>query len=117
MPDQPSNSDATPEHDRRDAGTRAADLARLAEANDEATFGDEDGARTLVPGVLSGDVGPKGKVSSQLRGLSRRERATYGEVPRGTTSPGGFLMLLLPMLAVALVLLGIVVLLGWLVSR
>lgn len=117
MDEEPSQP-ADPQHaEPRDAAAHAGDLARMAEASDDATFGDEDAAKTRVPGILSGDVGPKGKVAAQLRGLSRHERATYGEVPRGTTSSGGFAYLLLPMLAFAIVVLGLVALLAWVASR
>ncbi|MCW2928970.1 MAG: hypothetical protein JWM86_2938 [Thermoleophilia bacterium] len=114
-PDTPR--DATPPpHERRDAAARAGDLQRMSAEADDATYGSTPEGRTIVPGVLSGDVGPKGTVASQLRSLSRRERSSYGEVPPGSVSPGGFWMLLLPMLAVAALLIGVVVLLGWLLS-
>lgn len=118
MDDEPSQPAPAPEPDGRDSKTRAGDLARLADASADATYGeDEKTGRAMVPGVLSGDVGPKGRVSAQLRGLSRRERATYGEVPRGAVAPGGNRFLLLPMLGIPLLLLALVALVGWLVSR
>jgi hypothetical protein len=111
-PDHPGQ----PQHERTDAAGRAGDLARLSQEAEAATFGDDESGRSVVPGVFSGDLGPKGRVAGQLRALSRRERATYGEVPRGTVAPGGGLLLLLPMLVIALVIIGIVVLLGWLLG-
>ena len=117
-PDADADASAAldPSLDRRDAAARSGDLARMAEANTEATFGTTDAASSRMPGVISGDVGPKGKTSAQLRALSRSERATYGEVPTGSVSPGGAKLLLLPMLAIAAFLIALVVLLGWLAS-
>jgi hypothetical protein len=94
----------------------ADDLARMARAADDATFGDGDTPRARMPGTLSGDFGPKGIVSARHRELSRTERAARSEVPRGTVEPGGMSYLLLPMIAIALVLLVLVALLGWLAS-
>lgn len=101
MDDEPSTPD------------ESADLRHAAAANREATWGDGERPAARVPGLLSGDVGPKGRVSAQLRDLSRAERRARGQVPRGATGGSGA-WLLVPMFAVALVLLGVVVLMGWL---
>jgi len=105
----------TPEG-RREASDHAGDLKRMASDAADATWGDQPTGKVRVPGVLSGDLGPKGDVSSQLRDLSRRERATYGEVPHGSVEPGGARLLLLPMLGIAALLVLLVVLAGWLLS-
>ncbi len=102
-------------HDRPDK-QRAEDLERMAADAEDATYGETDARRARVPGWLSGDVGPKGKVSAQLREGSRTERATYGEVPRGSVAPGGARLLLIPLIVIALALLAVVALLGWLLS-
>lgn len=116
--DDPSQQPSSePEHERRDAAARAGDLDAMARANEAATFGDTDEARTIVPGVLSGDLGPKGRVSAQLRDLSRTERSQYGEVPPGAVSPGGGAYLLLPMIIIALVLIALAALVIWAVAR
>ncbi|MCW2924543.1 MAG: hypothetical protein JWM98_1947 [Thermoleophilia bacterium] len=108
-PDEP----AAP-HERRDAEARAGDLDAMARSAQDATFGTTDGSRTVVPGVLSGDVGPKGQISAQMRANSRKERATYGEVPPGSVAGGSGKVLLLPMLAIGFGLIALVVLVGWL---
>ncbi len=96
---------------------RDTDLDQHAKAAKDATWSDQEVGRHVIPGVVSGDVGPKGRVSAQLRELSRREKSSYGDVPRGTThGEGGFRYLLLPMLGIAAVLLLVVVLIGWLAS-
>lgn len=92
------------------------DLARMAEEARDATFGETGEGRVVVPGVLSGDVGPKGRIASQHRALSRRERATALDVPPGSASPGGLAFLLVPMLLLAALVLGAAVLIAWLVS-
>lgn len=89
----------------------------MAREHAEATWGDGRRRRSIVPGILSGDLGPKGRISSRLRSVSRAQHAGRDEVPRGTTSPGGALLVLLPMLAVAATLLAIVGLVIWLVWR
>lgn len=105
---------STPE--RTDAAARAGDLARMSREAEEATFGDKDAARARMPGVLSGDLGPKGVVSARHREQSRVDRAARSEVPYGAVEPGGLGFLLLPMIAIALALLAFVVLIGWLTS-
>jgi hypothetical protein len=107
----PRSPDAGEDPDEHAA--RVGELRRLAAANEQATWSDSERAKLRVPGVLSGEVGPKGKVSAQLRSLSRAERATLGEVPYGTTVPGTGRLVLLPMLLIALVLLGVVALIFW----
>ena len=117
MDDDEESTHAVPAPEgRREAAEHASDLARMAGANADATWGDQPAARSRVPGVLTGDLGPKGEVASQLRDLSRRERATYGEVPHGSVEPGGFGLLLLPMLGIAALLVLVVVLAGWLLA-
>lgn len=114
MHDDPSTGsqpDAAEAHARQ-----LGDLQRLAEANATATWGDSDRDRVRVPGILSGDVGPKGKVAAQLRSLSRSERATLGEVPYGTNVPGTGRLVLLPLLAIAVVLALVVALIFWLAA-
>jgi hypothetical protein len=113
---QPTPHEPDPALDRRDAAARAGDLAKMSEAADDATYGADETGRRIVPGVVSGDVGPKGRVSAQMRSLSRKERATYGEVPRGTVAPGGSLLVLVPMLVIAALIILFVVLVGWLLS-
>lgn len=114
MTDEATSDD--PAHDEPvERTTRAGDVRRMADAAREATWGDTDASRSIVPGVLSGDVGPKGRVAAQLRGLSRIERGS-GDVPRGTGSSGGGLLVLGVMLLVAVVLLAIVGVLGWLLG-
>ena len=96
---------------------RDSDLGRHAEDARNSTWDDQEVGRHVIPGVVSGDLGPKGRVSAQLRDLSRRERQSYGEVPRGTThGDGGLRYLLLPMLGIAALLILVVVLLGWLLA-
>ena len=92
-------------------------LERHAEDARNSTWDDQEVGRHVIPGVVSGDVGPKGRVSAQLRELSRREKRAYGQVMRGTTSgEGGAKYLLLPMLGIALLLVLFVVLVGWLLA-
>lgn len=118
MPDTPDDQPGeAPQHERRDAAARAGDLARMAKAAEDATFGmdgEEAPARVIVPGVISGDVGPKGRISADMRALSRSERATYGEVPPGAVTPGSGWILLVPMILIAVLLIAAVVLVGWL---
>ncbi len=100
-----------------DARANAENLDAHADAVTDATWADQEVGRHVVPGIVSGDLGPKGRVSAQLRDLSRRERSSYGEVPRGTThGDGGFRYVLLPMLAIAFVLLLVVALIMWIAS-
>jgi hypothetical protein len=108
QPDEPRSSDA---------GARPEELEERAAAAADATWGESEGNRARVPGMLSGDIGPKGRIGAQLRELSRHERATYGEVPRGTVVSGGGRHILVLMFVIAFVLLALVVLLGWVVSR
>ncbi|MCB0879358.1 MAG: hypothetical protein KDC46_10330 [Thermoleophilia bacterium] len=112
-PEQPR--DEQPD-ERRDAAARSGHLDRMARDAEDATFGESESSRVRVPGVLSGDLGPKGKVSAQMRDMSRSERDRYGEVPPGTVASRGGLLVLLPMLAIALGLIALVVLLGWLLA-
>lgn len=115
-PSQPSQQPAEPE--RPDAAARAGDLARHAAAATDATFDDDEAtSRRIVPGVVSGEVGPKGRISARMRDLSRTANAEYGEVPRGTTSDGGGRYLLATMLALALGALALAALIGWLATR
>jgi len=107
--------DPSPSEDQPDRATRSGNLRRLATENREATWGDTDGARGVVPGIVSGDVGPKGRISAQLRGLSRRERAA-GDVPPGTNVDGTGALMLGVMLAIAFALIVVVVLVGWLLA-
>ncbi|MCW2920418.1 MAG: hypothetical protein JWL76_292 [Thermoleophilia bacterium] len=122
-PPSPDSSDAaTPdprvvEPERVDAKAKAENLVEHAAAATDATWADKEVGRHVVPGIVSGDLGPKGRVAAQLRDLSRREKSSYGEVPRGTThGQGGFRYLLLPMLGLAVVLVLIAVAIGWLAS-
>lgn len=117
MDEDPSEPSQPAEPRRSDAAARAEELEEHAGAAADATWGDSLTGRARVPGMLSGDVGPKGKVSAQLRELSRTEGSSYGEVPRGTVAPGGGRYILLMLFVIAFVLLGFVVLLGWVVSR
>jgi hypothetical protein len=103
-------------HERRDAAARAGDLDAMAGDAADATYGDTDERRARVPGWLSGEVGPKGKVSAQLRENARTERPAHGEVPRGTVSSGGAHLVLLPMLVIAVLLIAVVALVGWLLA-
>lgn len=122
-PPSPEDSDAaTPdsravEPERRDAKAKAQNLEEHAAATTDATWENQEVGRHVIPGIVSGDLGPKGRISAQLRDLSRREKSSYGEVPRGTThGEGGLRYLLLPMLGIAAVLLLIVALIVWLAS-
>lgn len=140
MPDRTDDSgdsptpgpDADPErpgrHDHRTAADRSGDLSRMASDARDATFGADPGTdagpdrlpggqgRARLPGVITGDLGPKGSVAHDMRALSRRERAGRGEVPSGTVVPGGGRFLLAAMLGIALVLLALAILIGWLAS-
>ncbi len=102
--------------ERTDAAGQAENLEEHAEAATEATWDDQEVGRHVIPGIVSGDLGPKGRVAAQLRDLSRRERSSYGQVPRGTTHGDGLRILLLPMLGIVVVLLLVVALIGWLAS-
>ena len=111
--------DAEPDDGRTDAERtheRASDLQGSANANRDATWGSTDAARGAVPGLISGDLGPKGRVSAQLRDLSRSERQRYGQVPRGTNVPGTGRYLFAMFAVLVLVLLALAVLIGWLAS-
>lgn len=105
---EPIDDDA---HERR-----VDDLRRSAAANEQATWGDAERNRVRVPGILSGDVGPKGKVAAQLRSVSRAEMIRGGEVPFGTTVPGTGRVVVVAMAGIILGLLliiGVVVWLSW----
>lgn len=111
----PSSGAAEPE--RRDAKAKAENLDAIAGANEQATWENQEIGRHVIPGIVSGDLGPKGRVSAQLRDLARREKSSYGEVPRGTTyGDGGFRFVLLPMLGIAVVCLMVVALMWWIAS-
>lgn len=99
-----------------DHATKRGALSEISEANSEATWGDTDGGRAWIPGVVSGDVGPKGKMAAQLRHTSRSERAKYGEVPYGVNAPGTGRFLIAAMGGIVLVLAAIVALIVWLAS-
>ncbi len=116
QPESPEPDEPAEHVERRDAAARAGDLDRMAREARDATFGETDSAKVRVPGVLSGDLGPKGQVSAQHRELSRAQREARGEVPPGTVASGGSLLVLLPMLLIALALAAVVVLIGWLLS-
>lgn len=94
-----------------------SDLHGLVEATTDATWGDTERSRVVVPGIISGEVGPKGRIAAQHRDLSRRSRSTYGEVPSGMNVPGTGRYVLLPILLVAGVLLAVVILFGWWLTR
>lgn len=114
MEDETSNAD----RDEPPAGRPGAhDLARLAKQQQEATWGETGAARGAVPGVLSGDVGPKGRVSAQLRSLSREQRGAGSVVPRGTTSGTGGGTLLAAMLLVAVAIFALAGLVAWALLR
>lgn len=102
-------SDSTADDDRRQ-------LAARAEAAEAATWSSGDEGPGPMPGLLAGEVGPKGHAGARLRELSRTERASWGDVPRGTTSPGTGRYVLGAMLCVAVVLLLAAALIGWLAS-
>lgn len=85
----------------------------MAQEHEDATWGDTDASRAVVPGIISGDVGPKGKVAAQLRDVTRGERARRDDVPRGTVARGGPLLVLLPMLAIAAVVIIVVAIIFW----
>lgn len=106
--------DARDPQERRDV--ERGSLRELADANREATFGETGAGRSIVPGVISGDVGPKGRVSAQLRDLSRSERQRLGEVPRGVQADGTGRYVLGAILLVVLALIGVLALLVWLMS-
>jgi hypothetical protein len=106
----------SPTPDDSDHAARAADLDALARENEEAIWGEASESRARVPGVISGDVGAKGKVAAQLREQSRRERSSGRDVMPGAVVPGTGRLILLPMLAIAVGLLALVVFLGWLLT-
>lgn len=91
-------------------------LHELADASRDATYGETGAGRAWVPGVISGDLGPKGKVSAQLRDLSRAERSRLGEVPRGMQAPGTGRYVLGALLLVVAALVGLIALFVWLAS-
>lgn len=100
--------------ERRDAAARPEDLERQARDAADATWGDTGSRRARVPGVLTGEVGPKGTVGSQLRDLSRAERAARSEVPPGAVDGPGGRLALATMVGIALLLLVGIAALGWL---
>lgn len=106
--------DAVDPHEAREAARGS--LHELADASREATFGETGAGKAWVPGVISGDLGPKGKVAAQLRDLSRAERSRLGEVPRGVQADGTGRYVLGAMLLIVIGLSAIVALLVWLVS-
>lgn len=88
----------------------------------EATFSHRENSqkntrtRIRMPGILSGDIGPKGEVSAQHRDLSRTQRRRLGDVPQGGVAPNSALILLAPMLFIVVLLLALAALLGWLLT-
>jgi hypothetical protein len=115
MTDESPDQASSEPQERRDAAARSSELDRMARESADATFG-RTGNRPKVPGVISGDLGPKGTVSAQHRELSRTQRDRLGEVPPGTVARGGGRLVLVPMLVAAALLLGIAALIGWLAS-
>lgn len=99
-----------------DHADRVADLDALATENQNATWGETRGGSAWVPGVISGDLGVKGKISAQLREQSRRERQARRSVMPGATTPGSAWLVLMPMLFIAAALVAIIVLIVWLVA-
>lgn len=99
---------------RRDAAARPEDLDRQAREAADATWGETGSPRARVPGVLTGEIGPKGTVGSQLRDLSRTERARRSEVPPGAVDSRGGRLALLTMIGLALLMIGVATALGWL---
>ncbi|MCW2960700.1 MAG: hypothetical protein JWM90_1087 [Thermoleophilia bacterium] len=106
--------DATPTGP--DHADRVADLDALANENRDATWGETRGGSAWVPGIISGDLGVKGKISAQLREQSRRERQERRSVMPGATTPGSARIVLLPMLAIAAGLVAVIALIVWLVA-
>ena len=109
--------------ERRDAGSRRGDLARQARQAEDATFAGEEadgagGGLDRIPGagLVTGDLGPKGRIASRHRSLSRRASLDREEVPPGTTTPGTGRYLLATMLLLALGALGLALLIGWLAT-
>lgn len=102
------------EHDAREA--QHGNLHEQASANRDATWSDTDAPRARIPGVLNGEAGPKGRISAQLRDLSRTERSRYGEVPRGMIVDGTGRYVALAIGVVIVVLIALIVLIGWLAT-
>lgn len=102
-----------PPPERRDAAARSEELDLLAREAADATWGETGSRRGRVPGVLSGEVGPKGTIGSQLRDLSRAERASGGEVPPGAVDSHGGRLALATMVGLALLLLLVIAVVGW----
>ena len=100
--------------DMPDRDAERGALHEIADVNSDAMWGDTDAGRAWVPGVVSGDLGPKGKVAAQLRHTSRSERRTYGEVPYGVAAPGTGRYVLIGIFGVVAVLIGVVALIFWL---
>lgn len=112
--DGDEHSELDDPHEAR--GAERGSLHELADASREATFGDTGAGKAWVPGVISGDLGPKGKVAAQLRDLSRAERSRLGEVPRGVQSDGTGRYVLGAMALIVVVLVVLVALIVWAVS-
>jgi len=93
------------------------DLSAIAREQQDAVWGEEDGARGRgAPGMdaLLGQVGPKGTIDSQLRGITRTQRGADREVPFGTAVPGTGRYLLLLIVGTIAVVGVLLFLLGWL---
>ena len=74
--------------------------------------------RRKLPMVTVGSAGGRTDPTQvRVRDLSRTERSSYGEVPRGTMVPGGGRLLLGMMLGFAFALLVLALLIGWVASR
>ena len=70
------------------------DLHRLAAAHEDAVWGRGKGSFTRrvgqsVLGLFTGDIGGKGPIAADLRGMSARNRRSGDQVPYGTAADGG----------------------------
>ncbi|MBC7643710.1 MAG: hypothetical protein H7123_01195 [Thermoleophilia bacterium] len=101
--------------------TTRDDLARVAAAQRDAVWGTPDvepgGTRKglpLVARVFTGEIGPKGEISGELRKLRLGRRRE--EIPHGTVISGGGFLIFLAMLTIVAVALALLAVLYWLVS-
>ena len=102
-----------------DATTRN-DLSRVAAAQRDAVWGAIDdrtvGARKGLPfvaRVLTGEIGPKGEITSELRKMRVGRRAEH--IPRGTIVSGGGFLIFLTLTIIVGVAVALLALLLWVV--
>lgn len=114
------NDDSVPDSlsDERSATERAADLTTEAQVQNDAIWSSPSARRShrsALLGYITGEVGPKGDVSANLRELSRSQRTRLGaDVPHGTTTPGTGRYILAAVAALIALLSGFVAVIAWL---